>query len=79
VNIPLTPWQEYKKKIGETRPWDLINPNMDHAAVEEIAKRMSICEECPSYLKITGQCKQCGCFMKLKTKLQDARCPDRKW
>ena len=24
-------WQEYKKKLGTTRPWDLLNPNVEYA------------------------------------------------
>ena len=20
-------WQQYKEKLGETRPWDMLNPN----------------------------------------------------
>ena len=24
-------WQEYKKKLGDTRPWDLVNSERRHA------------------------------------------------
>jgi hypothetical protein len=74
-----TPWQEYKKKLGTTRPWDMLNPNVEHASEEEASARMAICEECPSLLRITSQCKECGCFMKMKTKLKTAVCPLGKW
>ena len=73
------PWQEYKKKLGDTRPWDIINPNIEHASGDEATRRMSVCEECPSLLKLTHQCKECGCFMKLKVKLANAKCPLGKW
>lgn len=79
MNVPLTPWQEYKKKLGETRPWDILNPNVERATEEEASRRMSICEECPSLLKLTNQCKECGCVMNLKTKLEKATCPLSKW
>lgn len=75
----MTPWQEYKKKLGETRPWDIINPNTEHVPEEEAKKRLSFCENCPSLIKFTHQCKECGCFMKLKTKLKYATCPLGKW
>ena len=41
--------------------------------------RLSICKECPFYLKPTSQCSKCGCVMPLKTKLEAAACPEGKW
>jgi hypothetical protein len=73
-----TPWQEYKKKLGTTRPWDAADPR-NYTDSESSNKRMAICETCPSLLKATHQCKECGCFMKLKTKLKNAECPLGKW
>lgn len=75
----MTPWQEYKKKLGTTRPWDVLNPNVEHASEDEASRRYGFCEECPSLIKLTHQCKECGCFMKLKTKLKHATCPLGKW
>jgi len=59
----MSPWQEYKKKLGTTRPWDVINPNIEHSSEEEAEARMRICQDCPSLLKVTSQCRECGCFM----------------
>jgi len=44
-------------------------------------KRMDICNACPSLWKYTKTCKECGCFVKLKTKLKTEGCPDKppKW
>lgn len=75
----MTSYQEWKKSLGETRPWDVLNPNTERASEEEAERRMSVCEQCPSLLKITNQCKECGCVMKLKTKLMKATCPLDKW
>jgi hypothetical protein len=72
-------WQEYKKKLGDTRPWDVVNPSSPKSSDEEADRRYSICQSCPSFLKLTKQCKECGCFMHLKTKLQNAECPLGKW
>lgn len=72
-------WEEYKKKLGSTRPWDVLNPNQKYVTDEVETNRYSTCEQCPSLLKITKQCKECGCFMKLKVKLQEAVCPLGKW
>lgn len=75
----LTPWQRYKQNLGETRPWDIINPTTDWATSEVSEERLSICKSCPELIKLTTQCKKCGCFMKLKTKLSEATCPLGKW
>lgn len=75
----LTPWQKYKQNLGETRPWDLVNPNADWASEEVSKERYSICLSCPELIKLTKQCKKCGCFMFAKTKLTNATCPLGKW
>ena len=72
-------WQKYKENLGDTRPWDLINPETEWASDEVAEKRYSICKECPELIRLTKQCKKCGCFMVSKTKLQAASCPLGKW
>lgn len=72
-------WQRYKENLGETRPWDLINPNTEMATDELSESRYSICKQCPELIKLTKQCKKCGCFMEFKTKLNGAVCPIGKW
>ena len=71
-------WKEYKKKLGETRPWDALNPE-NYTDENTARKRMNICDTCPRLLRATKQCKECGCFMALKTKLTNAVCPIGKW
>ena len=62
----------------DVKPWDLINGSP--RSPEEIAEsRLEICRSCEFYRKKTNQCKKCGCFMKLKTQLEHARCPIGKW
>ena len=73
-----TPWEKYKEKLGQSRPWDIANH--ENYADEKIAvERMVICESCPRLIKITKQCKECGCFMSIKTRLEKATCPLGKW
>ena len=74
-----TKWQQYKEKLGDTRPWDLLNPNTEYAEESEAERRYDICKACPELIDLTKQCKQCGCMMALKTKLQHASCPINKW
>jgi hypothetical protein len=72
-------WERYKKNLGETRPWDMLNPNTEFVEESKAEERYSICKECPFFISLTGQCKRCGCIMKAKTKLVKATCPEHKW
>lgn len=61
------------------RPWDLFNakkPKLDEAGAKA---RFNICLGCEHLIQLTKQCKKCGCFMELKTKLEQATCPIGKW
>lgn len=78
-NEELTPWQQYKKNLGNVRPWDLLDKNTPLLNDEDSNKRYSICLQCPELIKLTKQCKKCGCFMAAKTKIQEASCPIGKW
>jgi len=88
-----TKWELYKEKkqtdlqktaqpISEenrnAKPWDILDPSM--RAEEEVSdQRYSICLSCPELINMTKQCKRCGCFMALKTKVKHASCPIGKW
>jgi hypothetical protein len=72
-------WQQWKENLGDTRPWDLVNPNALKVPDEIAIQRFNICKACPELSKLTHQCKKCGCFMAAKTKLAEAECPLKKW
>ena len=75
----MSKWEEFKKAQGETRPWHVLDPNK-FVEDEELGKeRMAICKACPELIQLTKQCKKCGCFMEMKTKLEYAKCPIGKW
>ena len=46
---------------------------------EKITFRQDICRECDQLVKPTWTCKQCGCFMKIKTRIELSKCPLGKW
>ena len=47
---------------------------------EEVYKdRLAICKSCKYYFKLTGQCKRCLCFMKVKARLAPMSCPQKYW
>ena len=61
------------------RPWDLFNKNLGRVEEEVAAERFALCQACPAYIKMTHQCKECGCIMNAKVKLPNASCPLGKW
>jgi hypothetical protein len=71
-------WEQYKEKHGVT-PLDLLNPQTKYVESTMHIDRMNICKSCPELIKLTSQCKKCGCFMEIKTKLEAAKCPIGKW
>jgi hypothetical protein len=71
-------WQEYKEKNGATI-LDALNPMTKNVTEAVHNARMDICLSCPELIKLTSQCKKCGCFMNLKTKIEAAKCPIGKW
>ena len=42
-------------------------------------QRLGICNRCEHYVHMIKLCKKCGCIMPLKTKIQSANCPLKKW
>ena len=41
-------------------------------------QRMAVCKQCPE-LRALNNCRQCGCFMDIKTRIYSAVCPLGKW
>lgn len=46
---------------------------------EEQKRRIAICNRCPNLFTPTRSCKICKCFVDIKTKLQNQKCPIAKW
>ncbi len=64
------------KKIAS----DILRGKLPRAASEDLAKeRLKVCDECEYFARLARQCKLCGCFMDLKSKLLEAECPTQKW
>jgi phage regulator Rha-like protein len=73
----MSAWQEWKKNVGDTRPWHILYS--EHVANEVSDQRLNICKSCPELIKTINQCKKCGCLMNIKTKIATAECPLGKW
>jgi hypothetical protein len=63
----------------EVKPWDMLNKNMERALPAIAQNRLNTCKGCERFIKLTHQCRECGCIMNAKVKLQDATCPLNKW
>ncbi len=66
-------------KNSSVSPLDLVKPGTEWAEESVANERFSICQACPELINISKQCKKCGCFMAIKTKMQAATCPIGKW
>jgi hypothetical protein len=66
-------------KASAVNPSDIINPNTEWVDESLFNERYSICKSCPELIKLTKQCKKCGCFMAVKSKMKLASCPLGKW
>ena len=60
-------------------PVDIFKSDTDFAHKTLQDMRYAVCRSCDRLTKTTKQCRECGCFMKLKVKLADAVCPLGKW
>jgi len=65
--------------MDDAKPWDLLNPNEPRSNEELASHRLGICKSCEFFRPASKTCKKCGCFMKLKTTLEKAKCPIGKW
>lgn len=42
-------------------------------------QRYDICKSCEHFILVTNQCDLCKCFMKLKVKIKNSKCPADLW
>lgn len=74
----ISEWKKFKQSTPPARPWHLIHKE-NYTDDITANNRLEICKSCPEFIKLTTQCKKCGCIMKLKTVLKHATCPIGKW
>lgn len=66
--------------------YDLLDPNK-YVSKEEYKERLLLCNSCPERLKDSNgnpltkfsRCPFCGCFIRLKAKLETEECPLGDW
>jgi len=67
------------KDNGDVEFTDLFDPSNPRSERKLIEYRLAICNTCPAFNKRWAKCTKCGCFMKLKTTLKEAKCPIGNW
>ena len=46
---------------------------------ETFEKRIKLCESCKSLSLPLYRCNECGCFMKVKARIKNIKCPKNNW
>lgn len=74
IFVPLDATEEDMDGIVPPEPF---TPTLKEAHDE----RLAVCKACDRYIKATSTCRECGCFMAVKTWIPAAHCPlpDPKW
>jgi hypothetical protein len=57
----------------------LMNQLAEYIQYPKSLERLGVCSSCPSLIKETLTCQQCGCNMKLKVLVPLTTCPLGKW
>ena len=69
--------RSFAASIKDTAKRLLEDPSIAPRRVSML--RMEICEGCDHYMKDSGQCDICLCYMKLKCAMSNMECPIGKW
>lgn len=78
-NNPTTERMMERTTGKNVSPLDFLKQDTEFADKYVQEARYDICLSCDRLTNVTKQCRECGCFMKLKVKLAEAVCPIGKW
>ena len=53
---------------------DVISGKTEYVSKDEKKRRVSICESCPEFKKLTRRCGICGCFIDAKAIFTKSKC-----
>ena len=48
-------------------------------SIDEYINRLTICKDCNNFDDEKWVCKNCGCYLDKKAKMNTEKCPDGKW
>lgn len=66
------------EQADSVTPLDLLHSDQ-YTTKATRDERFAVCKGCPRLFKPTRTCRECGCFMGLKTWIAEARCPLGYW
>ena len=66
-------------KNKQVRPWDIFKKETQYLEKDLASQRYDTCLNCDKFMHATKQCRECGCFMKVKVTMAAASCPLGKW
>lgn len=75
-------WPEMVKSLTVTLYNSVLRKLQGKRALARRARRehrLSLCKSCSSYCCGQKRCTTCGCFIKIKTWIFTAECPEGKW
>lgn len=80
--LTMPPFTEIVSNLAKS-----ITNNIDHAmdgdsviaSMEEVERRLTICNQCEFYEQASKRCFKCGCFLKIKAAWVKEKCPVDKW
>lgn len=58
---------------------DIVKEIKQYLTNPKSLERLGVCSTCPSLIKETLVCKECGCNMKIKVLVPLMKCPKGKW
>lgn len=58
---------------------DLVTGKLKFAAKNDVAERLSICNQCEVQNTKTHTCTACGCWLPAKARLENSSCPMELW
>ena len=65
--------------MSDVNFFDLFDPKQPRTQEDIKKARLETCRSCEFFLKGSQRCKLCGCFMTMKTTLEQAKCPMGYW
>lgn len=71
--------EKFKNRLETIEKKAIEASGNEVASDEVIAVRIALCNNCEHLFKLTKNCKKCGCFVDLKTKMAQQKCPIDKW
>ena len=79
IDTPSFPSVTQMGKNLASSVFDYAKSGFKNTDDEKYEKRLEVCGGCESFEHSSSRCRECGCFMEIKAKMESAKCPLGKW